>query len=91
MAKWELREDLQIVDDAYWSKYGGGITSAPERERWLAEARRKLKDCEATPPSIWQRLSGELPSIEAMLVPPFALLIAGYIIGWVVRGFRAQA
>jgi hypothetical protein len=46
----------------------------------------------------WQRLAFEVsenwPLVEdsasRILVPPFALLIAGYILGWIVRGFRAS-
>jgi hypothetical protein len=46
----------------------------------------------------WQRLAFEISenwplvkdSASRVLVPPFALLIAGYILGWIVRGFRAD-
>jgi hypothetical protein len=46
----------------------------------------------------WQRLAFEISenwplvkdSASRVLVPPFALLIAGYILGWIVRGFQAK-
>jgi hypothetical protein len=68
------------------------------KNRWRAQIRQKLSDCEAAAPimqrtslkvsDIWSRVKGSLPII---FLPPFALLIAGYIIGWVAQGFRARA
>jgi hypothetical protein len=80
------------------SKRAWAADSIPERNRWAATTRQKLKDCEAVAPikqrlslkviRIWSSLEDSLPVI---LGPPFALLIAGYMIAWVAQGFRAQA
>jgi hypothetical protein len=65
-----------------------------KRRDWVEATLQKLRECEAAAPvsvkltRIWPSVRDSLPII---LLPPFALLIAGYIIGWVVRGFRAQA
>jgi hypothetical protein len=100
IAPWELREGKDFPNDDYWRKYGGGITLASEREQWLAAARQKLKDCEAVPPSLRQQVSSFRRQVSlkvvagflaAALGPPIALLIAGYVIGWIARGFRVRA
>jgi hypothetical protein len=80
------------------SKHAWAADSILERNRWAAAIREKLRECQAAAPvmervslkavHIWSSLENSLPII---LLPPIALLIAGYIIGWVVRGFRAQA
>ena len=69
-----------------------------DKARWGKEIVQKLKDCEAAAPTmrrlslkvsdVWFDLKNSLPVI---LLPPFALLIAGYITGWVINGFRAHA
>jgi hypothetical protein len=84
--------------DSNQKKHAWAPDQIPERNRWVAATRQKLRECEATAPII-RRLSVMLTRIRSslkdslliILLPPFALLIAGYVIGWVVRGFRAQA
>jgi hypothetical protein len=59
---------------------------------------RQVEDCVAAAP-IMQRVAFEVSenwplaedSASRILVPPLALLIAGGILGWVVKGFRASA
>jgi hypothetical protein len=100
LAKWPdgtpLAKRLDLDDELEPSTLPPGYKL--DRNRWRAEIRQKLGDCEAAIPlmhrlwlkvsSIWSILKSSIPFI---LGPPVALLIAGYIIGWVVRGFRAQA
>jgi hypothetical protein len=79
------------------NKRAWAADSIPERNRWAEVIRQKLRECEDAAPimrrvsvkltRIWSSLKDSLPII---LLPPFALVIAGYVIGWVVRGFRAQ-
>jgi hypothetical protein len=67
----------------------------PERHRWVVAIRQKLIDCEAAAPimqralrqvtRIWDSLKDD---IAILLLPPTALLIMGWFIGWVARGFR---
>jgi hypothetical protein len=73
--------------------------SIPERNRWRDIVTQKLRDCEAASDAakpIMQRLtltvSESWPilkeSLSRIFLPPLALLIAGWILGWIVRGFR---
>jgi hypothetical protein len=65
------------------------------RNLWRVQIRQKLSDCEAAAPlmhrvslkvsDMWSSLKHSLPII---FLPPLALLIVGYIIGWVAQGFR---
>jgi hypothetical protein len=70
--------------------------SIPERNRWRDIVTQRLKDCEAAQPitqrltrtvsDYWPALKG---SLFLMFLPPLALLIAGWLLGWIVSGFRA--
>jgi len=70
----------------------------PERNRWVAAIRQKLIACEMAAP-IMQRASRQVmriwdsldDDIATLLLPPVALLIMGWIIGWVARGFSGSA
>ncbi len=69
--------------------------SIAERNRWRHTIRQKVNDCEAAKPIIerlmlraidyWSALKGSLPVI---LLPPIVLLIAGWTLGWIIKGFR---
>src|SRR5262245_16850517 len=71
------------------------------RDKIFEEVWRKIKDCgaakEAAKP-LMQRVTlrvtenwSELTSaLRLILLPPLAVLIAGFIFGWIVRGFRAK-
>jgi hypothetical protein len=69
--------------------------SIPERNRWRDTVLQRLKDCEAAKP-ILQRLTLTVSdywpalkdSLSLILLPPLALLIAGCLFGWIIRGFR---
>jgi hypothetical protein len=97
--EWEVFDEVDTPSNVEINKKRGAwaAESIPERSRWAEVTRQKLIDCEATAPlkrrllkvsDIWSSLQGSLPLI---FLPPFALLIAGYIIGWVAQGFRARA
>jgi hypothetical protein len=68
--------------------------SIPERNRWRDIVTQKLRDCEAAKP-ILQRLtlavSDKWPalkdSLSVIFFPPLALLIVGWLLGWIARGF----
>jgi hypothetical protein len=72
--------------------------SIPERHRWADRIRQELTDCEASAPitqrawlliiRIWDSLKD---SLTVILLPPVLLLVAGYVLAWVIRGFRAAA
>jgi hypothetical protein len=69
--------------------------SIPERNRWRDIVTQKLRDCEAAKP-ILQRLTLTLTdswptlkeSLSLIFLPPLALLIGGWLLGWIARGFR---
>ena len=59
--------------------------------------RQRLADCEAAKPlmhraTYWMTQNGpELTSsLGLVLLPPIALLIVGWLVAWIVRGFRAE-
>lgn len=68
--------------------------SISERNKWATVTRQKLIDCEAAQ-SIMERLLRQADriwftlkdSLTFILLPPVALLIMGWITGWIVRGF----
>jgi hypothetical protein len=72
--------------------------SIPARNQWRRTIVQKLAECEAAAPivqrmsetatRVWQTLKG---SLHVILLPPVALLITGWIVGWIMRGFRASA
>jgi hypothetical protein len=96
---WEF-EEIDTPSNVEINKKNGAwaADSIPERNRWVAATTQKLIACEAAAP-IMQRLSNLTTSIWAsekdaiafLLLPPLALLIIGWIIGWIVRGFRGSA
>jgi hypothetical protein len=73
-----------------------------KRNQWRETVRQKLRECEAAKEAarpIAQRISltatrvlvsvGD--SLRVIFLPPVALLITGWVVGWIVRGFRASA
>jgi hypothetical protein len=63
--------------------------------------RLKIKDCEAATEAakpILQRLTLMLSdswptlkeSLSLIILPPLALLIVGWLLGWIARGFRTS-
>jgi hypothetical protein len=68
--------------------------SGNERDHWRELIRQKLKACEYDKPLV-QRLTAWLDdnfialkgSLLLILLPPFSLLLLGYCVGWVVKGF----
>jgi len=71
--------------------------SIPERNRWVRLTLKELQNCEPASPlmqrialraaDIWASLEGSLPII---FLPPLLLLITASIVGWIVKGFRAN-
>jgi hypothetical protein len=67
-----------------------------DADRWRETVRQKLRDCaaakEAAKPLV-QRASEYWPelrrSLQRILLPPMALLIAGFLFRWIAKGFRA--
>jgi hypothetical protein len=69
--------------------------SIPARNQWRQTIREKLEQCEdavkaVTPTRVWQSLD-DAHSLRMIFLPPFVLLAAGWIIGWIVKGFRTTA
>ena len=68
-----------------------------ERNRWRESIWQKVKDCEAAKPLVqrlalgvtenWSYLRG---SLQLILLPPLVVLIAGFMLDWIVRRFRAK-
>jgi hypothetical protein len=68
-----------------------------EHNRWLAAVNKKIVDCRAAKP-FGERLAFFLTNtwgvtnetFPLMLLPPFALLLAGLGVGWILKGFKAD-
>jgi hypothetical protein len=94
LAKWPDGKPFDIWDAISNDTPDG----SSEKDRWRAMIRQKVEGCTAAAP-IMQRLpfttehtwSILKASLAIVLLPPLALLIAGGILGWVVKGFRANA
>jgi hypothetical protein len=110
LAKWPDGQPF-TVDDSWADEYDAesnveinrkvhawAADSIPERNKWRAAIRQKLRDCEGGAPvtqrlslkvsRIWSSLEDSLP---ILLLPPLALLIAGFIVRWVAKGFTTAA
>jgi hypothetical protein len=68
------------------------------REKIWDEVWQKVWDCEAAKPltqrvarRVTENWSELLSSLQLILLPPLVVLIAGFIFGWIVRGFRKSA
>jgi hypothetical protein len=95
LAKWPDGKPFDAWD-AVGDEYMPDTSEGKERNRWRAEIRQKLAECEA-PASILAKWEAELVSSDAvfglsrLLLPPIALLVAGFIFGWMAKGFRTSA
>jgi hypothetical protein len=68
-----------------------------EKNRWRRMIWQKIEDCRASKPLVqrvaravtmnWSSLES---SLQLILLPPLAVLIAGGALGWIIRGFRAK-
>jgi hypothetical protein len=79
---WDLMNDFEV------------LPTNVEINKWRNAVAQKLRDCEAAQP-ILQRLARTdryafEGSLSLVFLPPLALLIAGWLLGWIVRGFRAS-
>jgi hypothetical protein len=93
-------DGLLAVFDDYLSP-GESDPVIEKRNQWRATVRQKLRECEATKEAarpiaqrisltatrVWQSLED---SLRIILLPPVVLLVAGWIVGWIVRGFRTS-
>jgi hypothetical protein len=93
LAKWPDGTPFDVYD----AFYNDTKDSSSERDRWRDTVRMKLGDCEAAKPILrrlkltasdyWPALRD---SLSLILLPPLALLIAGWLLAWTVRGFRTS-
>jgi hypothetical protein len=79
-----------------WDALGDDTPDGSSQEdQWRSKIRQKLAECEA-PTSIQAKWEAELVSSDAvfvlsrLLLPPIALLVAGFIFGWIAKGFRTS-
>ena len=92
--------ELDIPSNVEINKKNGewAADSIAERNRWRESIWQKVKDCEAAKPLVqrialgvtenWSYLRS---SLQLILLPPLAVLMASFIFGWiVVRSFRAK-
>jgi hypothetical protein len=76
------------------SRHAWEADSIAKRNRWVLATLQKLEECEAAQPTVhrlmlWitDSLSAVKGSLALILLPPFLLLITGYVLGWIARGF----
>jgi hypothetical protein len=91
LAKWPDGTPFGAYD-----MYNDTKDASSEKDQWRDAVFLKLRDCEAAMP-ILQRLAravsvgnrSELKdALSLIVVPPVALLISGWLLGWIVTGFR---
>jgi hypothetical protein len=93
LAKWQDGKAFGPWDDA--PDTPPGSAEITEADRWRELVRQKLTACEGAKPIV-ERLNGWVAdnytsirdSILLIFLPPFGLLLLGYCIGWIVKGFR---
>ena len=91
---WALVDEFDTESNVEINKknHEWAADSIPERNRWRDTVRQRLRDCEVAKP-LTLKLSDYWPafkkSLSLIFFPPLALLIAGFLLGWIVRGFRA--
>jgi hypothetical protein len=97
-----IRREERTVSDPRPDPNGTGLARAFDRDRWRDVIRKKIYDCEAAHEAAepaFQRFSVRAAKIWAdareslvfVVLPPFALLFLGYVLNWIVSGFRASA
>ncbi len=97
-SEWDaVGDEMDVASNVEINKknHAWAADSIAERNRWRHTIRQKVNDCEAAKPIIerlilraidyWSALKGSLPVI---LLPPIVLLIAGWTLGWIIKGFR---
>jgi hypothetical protein len=92
--------ELDIPSNVEINKKNGewAADSIAERNRWRESIWQKVKDCQAAKPlvqrialGVTENWSYLISSLQLILLPPMAVLMASFIFGWtVVRGFRAK-
>jgi hypothetical protein len=96
---WELMPEFDNQRNVQPNKRNNAwrADSIPERKRWRGIIAQKLEDCEAAKVAakpILQRWTLTVSTLEEPLslifLPPLALLVSGWLLGWIVRGFRAS-
>jgi hypothetical protein len=97
-----ISKEGRAVPDTRIDPEGTGIARAFDRDRWRDAIRQKIFNCEAaheaaTPAMerlvgraarIWTNARDSLPCV---VLPPFALLLVGFVLSWIARGFRPSA
>jgi hypothetical protein len=96
----DLDDEVDVASNVELNRKRGAWSadSIPERNKWVAVVRQKLVDCEDAQ-SLVERLPRQADrfwfslknSLTFILLPPLALLVVGWITGWVIRGFYRRA
>jgi hypothetical protein len=94
LAKWPDGKPFGPWDD--FPDFPPGLAETAEADQWRELVRQRLRACEDAKPLV-ERLSGRVAdnfsglkdSLLLILLPPFGLLLFGYCVGWVAKGFRA--
>jgi hypothetical protein len=97
-AKWPDGRPFDMWERAGFVDYDPKDEKNQWREKIWDEVWQKVWDCEAAKP-LTQRVarratenwSDLISSLELILLPPLVVLIAGFIFGWIVKGFRKTA
>jgi hypothetical protein len=91
LAKWPDGKPFDV-----WDRYGFREVNA-ERKQWQETVFQKVEDCESAKPlmqrvmlRVTENWSDLTSALQLILLPPLVVLIAGLILGWIVRGFRAK-
>jgi hypothetical protein len=94
--RWGATE-VDVPSNVEFNKKEGAwaANAIAERNRWREKIWQEVKDCEAAKPVVqriavrvtenWSQLTSAL---QFILWPPLVVLIAAFIFGWIVRGFR---
>jgi hypothetical protein len=99
--EWDAMADevdtLQNID-ANKERHAWAADSIAVRNQWVHGVRQKLADCESSRSTlhllslrihdIWFTL---MHSLHIIILPPIVVLIAGFLFGWVARGFRVKS
>lgn len=94
-AKWPDGRPFDAYERAGFVEYN--LKDDANRWKMWREAWQKIEDCEAAKPlmqrvarGVTEHWSSLNSSLQLILLPPPAVLIGGFTLGWIARGFRAK-